>query len=71
MYPVIAMDDPAAHPASREQLLGPTPEPDRIKAYSADSIVPNDAPEGPVAAWPELLETWLDWTFAHAGRSPR
>ncbi len=117
MYPVVAMDDPAAHAGSREQLLGAAPRPEMIRAYSADSSVPPDAPPSfivhagdddavpldnslriaaalraagvhtdlhvfaagghgfglryvhgkPVAAWPDLLMNWLEWTFARGG----
>jgi acetyl esterase/lipase len=44
IYPVVAMDDPAAHAGSREQLLGPSPDPARIRKYSADSMVQPDTP---------------------------
>lgn len=44
IYPVIALDDPSAHAGSREQLLGAAPEAARVRAYSADTLVPPDAP---------------------------
>jgi acetyl esterase/lipase len=44
IYPVVAMDDPVAHAGSREQLLGPSPDPALMHAYSADTIVRPDAP---------------------------
>jgi acetyl esterase/lipase len=44
IYPVVAMDDPAAHAGSREQLLGPAADQALIRAYSADSLVPPDTP---------------------------
>jgi acetyl esterase/lipase len=44
MYPVIAMDLPAAHAGSREQMLGPTPSADRVREYSADTAVGPDTP---------------------------
>jgi acetyl esterase/lipase len=44
IYPVIAMDDPAAHAGSREQLLGPAPSVERIRAYSADRMVSPSVP---------------------------
>jgi dipeptidyl aminopeptidase/acylaminoacyl peptidase len=44
IYPVIAMDDPVAHAGSREQLLGAAPQAARVRAYSADAMVPPDAP---------------------------
>jgi len=44
IYPVIAMDDPAAHAGSREYLLGPAPSAQRIRTYSADTVVGSDTP---------------------------
>lgn len=44
MYPVVAMDGPAAHAGSRDQLLGPSPTPQQLQRYSTDLRVPRDAP---------------------------
>jgi acetyl esterase/lipase len=44
MYPVIAMDLPAAHAGSREQMLGPAPSAERVREYSADTAVGPDTP---------------------------
>jgi len=44
IYPVVAMDGPVAHAGSREQLLGPSPDPALAHAFSADTIVRPGAP---------------------------
>ena len=44
MYPVITMRSPGAHSVSRERLLGPTPSPELIDAYSCERLVTADTP---------------------------
>jgi len=44
MYPVISMADGPVHGGSRKQLLGPSPAPDKIAAYSPDQTVTGDEP---------------------------
>jgi dipeptidyl aminopeptidase/acylaminoacyl peptidase len=39
MYPVITMDDPAAHAGSRRALLGANPTPDLLKLASLEKQV--------------------------------
>ncbi|WBY17101.1 alpha/beta hydrolase [Erythrobacteraceae bacterium WH01K] len=43
-YPVISMATEAAHPGSREKLLGAAPLPALVAAHSPDQNVPEDAP---------------------------
>jgi acetyl esterase/lipase len=43
-YPVISFRDGIAHMGSRTKMLGPNPDPDRIKAYSAEIDVPHATP---------------------------
>lgn len=38
LYPVATMADPFAHAGSRQHLLGPSPTPDRIAAWSLDRM---------------------------------
>lgn len=44
MYPVASMDSAIAHPGSRRNLLGDTPPPDRVAAYSLEALARPDAP---------------------------
>lgn len=44
IYPVVTMRAGAAHPGSRERLLGPDPSPAREAAYSMETRVRADAP---------------------------
>jgi acetyl esterase/lipase len=44
MYPVISMADGAVHTGSRKQLLGPSPTPEALKAYSPDEGVTGAEP---------------------------
>jgi acetyl esterase/lipase len=39
IYPVITMEGPLAHGGSRDELLGPSPSPDRLRRYSAERLV--------------------------------
>jgi acetyl esterase/lipase len=43
-YPVISFKDGVAHMGSRTKMLGPNPDADRIKEYSADIAVPHTTP---------------------------
>jgi acetyl esterase/lipase len=38
LYPVVTMADPFVHAGSREHLLGPSPTPDRIAAWSLERM---------------------------------
>ncbi|MCI3131850.1 alpha/beta hydrolase [Phenylobacterium aquaticum] len=44
MYPVASMDAAIAHAGSRKNLLGDTPTPERIAAYSLEDLARPDAP---------------------------
>lgn len=44
MYPVIQMEGPFVHAGSRTQLLGETPSPERLRAYSMDQDVSAQTP---------------------------
>ena len=44
MYPVVTMTEPFRHPKSRENIIGLTPTPAAIAAYSLETIVRADAP---------------------------
>lgn len=44
MYPVITMTDPHVHAGSREHLLGRSPTPERVRAYSRENSVTADTP---------------------------
>ncbi|HUD94794.1 alpha/beta hydrolase [Sphingobium sp.] len=44
IYPVIQMEGPFAHAGSRTQLLGATPSPERMRAYSLDQDVSAQTP---------------------------
>lgn len=44
MYPVITMDDPAAHAGSRQNLLGSNPSPDLLKLLSVEKQVSPSTP---------------------------
>ena len=44
MYPVATMANPFVHAGSREQLLGPAPSPERIRAYSLEEMDWTGAP---------------------------
>lgn len=44
MYPVVTMTEPFRHPKSRENMIGQTPTPAAIAAYSLESSVRADAP---------------------------
>lgn len=43
-YPVMTMEDPAVHRGSREALLGKSPSPEKMAAYSPNKNVPDDMP---------------------------
>ena len=44
MYPVVTMTEPFRHPKSRENMIGLTPTPAAIAAYSLETSVRADAP---------------------------
>jgi acetyl esterase/lipase len=44
MYPVIQMEGAFVHQGSRTQLLGPSPSPETLRAYSLDQNVSADTP---------------------------
>ncbi|MEQ8312016.1 MAG: alpha/beta hydrolase [Sphingopyxis sp.] len=44
IYPVVSMDAEVAHPGSREKLLGPEPDVERVQRYSPDKNVRADQP---------------------------
>jgi acetyl esterase/lipase len=44
IYPVISMVDGPVHLGSRNQLLGPSPTPERIALYSPDQNIPDRTP---------------------------
>ena len=44
MYPVASMDAAIAHKGSRRNLLGETPTPERVAAYSLEALARPDAP---------------------------
>ena len=44
MYPVVTMAEPFRHPKSRENMIGTTPSPAMIAAYSLETSVRPDAP---------------------------
>jgi acetyl esterase/lipase len=44
MYPVVTMAEPFRHPKSRENMIGLTPSPAAIAAYSLETAVRADAP---------------------------
>jgi len=44
IYPVISFSDSIAHMGSREQLIGKTPSPEKIKEYSNELQVTNQTP---------------------------
>lgn len=44
MYPVITMADPHVHAGSREHLLGASPTPERLAAYSRETSVTAETP---------------------------
>jgi acetyl esterase/lipase len=44
LYPVISMHDPVAHTGSRTNLLGKSPDPKWLDAYSSDQRVTKDTP---------------------------
>lgn len=44
MYPVVTMTEPFRHPKSRENMIGLSPSPEAIAAYSLETSVRADAP---------------------------
>ena len=44
LYPVILMDGPSVHAGSRTALLGPSPSPEQMSAYSPDRTVSGTTP---------------------------
>lgn len=44
MYPVVTMTEPFRHPKSRENMIGLTPSPEAVAAYSLETRLRADAP---------------------------